>query len=56
VDTFDPQIGETFLENTTLVTGIPSDAYNNFGTNTFASPYPVTSGHRHARLYLRFQF
>jgi hypothetical protein len=57
VDTFVPQLGETFLENTTLVTGIPSDTYNpNFGTNTFASPYPATGGHRHARLFIRFQF
>ncbi|MGA2849484.1 MAG: carboxypeptidase regulatory-like domain-containing protein [Terracidiphilus sp.] len=45
-----------YLENTTVTSGINTDAYNNNGTNTFASPYPEVNGHRHARLYLRFQF
>ncbi len=45
-----------FLENTTLSTGINTDAYNNNGTNTFASPYPEVNGHRHARLFFRITF
>jgi hypothetical protein len=56
VDTSAPQLNETFLENTTLITGIPTDTYNDNGTNTFASPLPATSNHRHARLFIRFQF
>ncbi len=55
VDTGNSVVGTT-LENTTLTTGINTDAYNNNGTNVFASPYPATNGHRHARLYIRFQF
>jgi len=45
-----------YLENTTLSTGINTDAFNDNGTNTFASPYPVVNGHRHARIFVRFQF
>jgi hypothetical protein len=45
-----------YLENTTLTSGINTDTFNNNGTNTFASPYPEVNGHRHARLFLRFQF
>jgi len=45
-----------YLENTTLTSGINTDTYNNNGTNTFASPYSDVNGHRHARLFLRFQF
>ena len=46
-----------YLENTTLITGIPTDAYTGYnGANTFASPYPATNGHRHVRLFIRFQF
>ncbi len=56
VDTFIPQLNETFLENTTLVSGINTDQFNDNGTNTFASPYPATGGHRHARMYVRISF
>ncbi len=45
-----------FLENTTLISGVTTDAYNSIATNTFASPFPAINGHRHARLYIRFQF
>ena len=45
-----------YLESTSLVDGINTDAYNNNGTNTFASPDPAVNGHRHARLFIRFQF
>jgi hypothetical protein len=46
-----------YLENTTLITGIPTDAYTgDNGTNTFASPFPEVNGHRHARLFLRVSF
>jgi len=56
VDTFIPQLNDTFLENTTLVSGVNTDQFNDNGTNVFASPYPATGGHRHARLYLRISF
>lgn len=48
--------GNVGVENTTLASGIVSDAFYSAGTNFFANPYPSTSGHRHARLYLRVMF
>ncbi|WP_348263567.1 carboxypeptidase regulatory-like domain-containing protein [Telmatobacter sp. DSM 110680] len=46
-----------YLENSTLISGIPTDAYTgDNGTNTFESADPVVNGHRHARLFIRFQF
>lgn len=45
-----------YLENTTLATGVNTDAFNNNGTNIFGSPYRATNGHRHARLFLRVTF
>ena len=55
VDTSNSIVGTT-LENTTLITGINTDQFNNNGTNTFASPLGATNGHRHARFYARFSF
>jgi hypothetical protein len=55
VDTSNSVAGLT-LENTSLVSGINTDQFNNNGTNVFASPYPATNGHRHARFYARFSF
>ncbi len=45
-----------YLQNTTLVSGINQDAYNNIADNTFFSQYPATNGHRHARLFFRVTF
>lgn len=45
-----------YAENTTLTTGVPTDQFNDNGTNVFASPYPSVSGHRHARFFLRISF
>lgn len=45
------------IEDTTLVTAIPTDAYTgDNGTNVFADPAPVNYGHRHARFFVRIQF
>jgi len=55
VDTSNSVSGLT-LENTTLVSAIPSDQFNDFGTNTFATAEPATNGHRHARFFVRFSF
>jgi hypothetical protein len=55
VDTGNSVVGTT-LENTTLISGINTDAFNNNGTNVFASPYPATNGHRHARMFFRITF
>jgi hypothetical protein len=43
-------------ENSTLATGVNTDAYNNNGTNTFANPAPAVTGHRHARLFIKISF
>jgi hypothetical protein len=48
--------GNVGIENVSLSSGSVTDQFNNFGVNYFADPYSVTSGHRHARLYLRVQF
>jgi hypothetical protein len=45
-----------FIENTTLGTGINTDAFNDNGTNIFGDPAPATNGHRHARLFVRVTF
>lgn len=55
VDTGNSVVGTT-LENTTLASGINTDGFNNNGINTFASPYPATNGHRHARFFARITF
>jgi hypothetical protein len=45
------------VENTTLISGIPTDAFTgDNGTNTFADPAPVNYGHRHARFFIRLEF
>ena len=48
--------GEAGIENTTLISGINTDAYSNNGTNTFVDPYPTVSGHRHIRIVVTFAF
>ena len=48
--------GNFGVENTTLTSGINQDAYGDYGTNTFASPYPTVTGHRHARIFIRISF
>jgi hypothetical protein len=43
--------------NTTLTTGIPTDAFTgDNGTNVFNDSAPAIAGHRHARLFVRIQF
>jgi hypothetical protein len=42
--------------NTTLVTGIVTDQFENNGVNNFANPAPTVMGHRHARIFIKFSF
>jgi hypothetical protein len=42
--------------NTTLISGINTDQWSNYGTNTFNDPAPTEYGHRHVRLVLKFSF
>jgi hypothetical protein len=44
------------IENTTLTSAIISDQFNDLGTNTFADTNYTTSGHRHARIFIRVRF
>jgi len=44
------------IEDTTLTTAIVSDQFNDQGTNTFADTNYTTSGHRHARIFVRIRF
>ena len=48
--------GEAGVENTTLITGINTDAWSNNGTNTFYDPAPTVGGHRHIRIMVKFSF
>jgi len=49
--------GEVGVANTSLISGIPTDAYTgDNGTNTFAN-YPLTiTGHRNAQFFARIRF
>ncbi len=38
------------VPNSSLITGINTDAWSNNGTNTFDSIAPQVAGHRHVRL------
>lgn len=42
--------------NSTLISGIPTDAYSNNGTNVFYDPAPAVTGHRHARIFVKVSF
>ena len=42
--------------NSTLISGIPTDSFNDNGTNVFDDPAPAIAGHRHARIFVRIQF
>lgn len=44
------------VENTTLISGINTDAFNDNGSNTFDDPSPVIQGHRHVRIMIMFNF
>ena len=48
--------GEPGVENATLISGIPTDAYSSSGTNTFHDPAPTVTGHRHARIFIKISF
>ena len=48
--------GNFGIENTTLTSGINTDAFTNNGTNTFADKYPTVTGHRHARIFIKISF
>ena len=49
--------GEPGIANTSLISGIPTDAFTGpNGTNTFDDYAPTVSGHRHARLFVRIRF
>jgi len=42
--------------NSTLISGISTDAFNDNGTNLFDNSAPAVAGHRHARIFVRIQF
>ena len=42
--------------NNSLISGIPTDVYNDNGTNVFDNPAPAVFGHRHARIFVRISF
>jgi hypothetical protein len=44
------------VENTSLVTGILTDAYSNSGSNNFHDPTNTVDGHRSARIFIRIAF
>jgi hypothetical protein len=48
--------GNFGIENTTLSSGVVTDAYNNFGPNYFADPYPTVTGHRNAQFFMKVSF
>jgi hypothetical protein len=48
--------GNFGVENTTLSSGVVTDAYNNFGPNYFADPYPTVTGHRNAQFFMKISF
>jgi hypothetical protein len=48
--------GEAGISNSTLISGINTDAYSNNGTNVFDNPAPNISGHRHIRIVVKFSF
>ncbi|MGO8932129.1 MAG: carboxypeptidase regulatory-like domain-containing protein [Terracidiphilus sp.] len=48
-------IGPSVL-NTSLISGIVTDAYSNNGTNTFDDPASDIVGHRHVRIVVKFSF
>ncbi len=49
--------GNAGIENTSLISGIPTDQYTgDNGTNTFADPDPTVSGHRHVRFFAKVSF
>jgi len=48
--------GEGAVENTTLATGVVTDPFENNGVNNFANLAPTVTGHRHARIFLKFSF
>ena len=49
--------GTPDVENTSLISGIPTDAFTgDNGTNTFNDPNYTTFGHRHARIFVRIRF
>jgi hypothetical protein len=48
--------GNAGIENTSLISGILTDAYSNSGNNIFANPTPTVNGNRSARVFLRITF
>ena len=44
------------IGNSTLTSGVTTDAYSNTGDNTFYNFAPTVGGYRHARIYLRLSF
>jgi hypothetical protein len=48
--------GEAGIPNSTLISGINTDAYSNNGTNTFNDQDPTVAGHRHIRIVIRVSF
>ena len=45
-----------YAVGSTLISDIPTDQFNDFGTNSFAASQFGTNGHRHARLFIRISF
>jgi hypothetical protein len=48
--------GNAGIENTTLISGVLTDAYSNSGNNIFSNPAPTVNGNRSARIFLRIAF
>jgi len=48
--------GEAGIPNSSLISGINTDAYSNNGTNIFDNAAPTVSGHRHIRTVLTISF
>lgn len=48
--------GEPGIPNSTLITGINTDAFSSNGTNIFADEAPTVSGHRQVRLVTTISF
>ncbi len=44
------------IGNSTLTSGVTTDAFSDFGANTFYNFTPTVGGYRHARMYMKISF